>query len=127
MWSRLIAVALAEGLASTNGDKPHDDTPGPTSWAPLDLRPVLEGKPTDRGPTMLARDDDVCLLYPAKVPQLASEPESGKGWLALHAVTGVLDAGGCAAYFGLEDDELTVTAQLRALGCEDDAKRERNG
>lgn len=121
----MIAVALAEGLASTNGDKPQDDTPGPTSWAPVDLRPVLEGKQTDPGPTMLARDDDVCLLYPAKVHQAAGEPESGKGWLALHAVAGVLDAGGCAAYFDLEDDELTVTARLRALGCEDDAIADR--
>ena len=96
-----------------------------TSWAPVDLGPVLAGEVPDDTPGMLARADGPCLLYPGKLHQVAGEPEACKGWLACLATAERLMAGERTVYFDFEDTEASIVARLRALGVADEALLER--
>jgi hypothetical protein len=96
---------------------PTDDTD--TSWAPVDLAAIRTGD-TAPGPTMLARDDGLCLLYTGKVHAFNAEPESGKSWLALWATAERILAGEHVVYLDFEDDGATIDGRLQALGLEPD-------
>ena len=87
-----------------------------SSWAPVDLIPVIENGATEEPPTMVPRDDGPCLLYPARNHALFAEPEAGKGWFGLHAAKERLTAGEHVAYFDFEDTAATVVGRLLALG-----------
>lgn len=117
-WIR-FRLAVADDAAF--GDLPQ--AAPPTSWAPRDLGPVLDGKQIDQSPALLARGDGVRLLYRGKLHDLSGEPESCKGWLALHAAAECLKAGGRVAYFDFEDSEATAVERLLALGVERDTIR----
>ena len=95
---------------------PTDDAD--TSWAPVDMAAVLTGE-TPPGPTMLARDDGLHLLYGGKVHAFNAEPESGKSWLALWACAERILAGEHVVYLDFEDDAATIGARLQALGLTD--------
>lgn len=101
-----------------------DHKPG-DSWRPVDLSPALDGTEMIEPPTMLARTDGRCTIYPAKNHSFVGDGEAGKGWLALHACGERLTAGETVAYFDREDDHRTAVARLRALGIETDAIRSR--
>lgn len=92
--------------------------PTPTSWDSLDLDPVLAGKTIDPPPTMLARTDGLCLLYPGKIHAFNGEPESGKGWLAMFACAERIVAGEHVLYIDFEDVAATAVARLLSLGVD---------
>ena len=92
-----------------------------STWAPVDLEPILAGRQTAVPPSILARQDGPCLLYRGKLHSLYGEPEAGKGWVALRAAVEQLQAGEGVVYIDFEDDAETAVERLRALGAEPDA------
>lgn len=125
------ATAIAPGElpgsslhGSANGSGPGE-IPARSTWAPVDLGPVLAGDQVDEPPTALTRADERCLLYRGKVHGLHGEPEAGKGWIAMQASAESIEKDEHVAYFDFEDDARTATARLRALGVEDAAIRAR--
>lgn len=100
-----------------------------TTWAPIDLQPVLagiaSGEITGPTPTLMARTDGVQLLYPGELHSLAGEPESGKGWIALAETARIIKDGQRVLYIDFEDCAANVTGRLLALGAPTDAIGER--
>jgi hypothetical protein len=70
-----------------------EDEESRTSWAQVDVGRLLDGERLEEPPAMLARIDGPCLLYAAKLHSLQGEPETCKGWLALHAAAECLNVG----------------------------------
>jgi hypothetical protein len=64
-----------------------------TTWAPVDLAPILDGEEVDEPPTQLERIDGTCLLYLGKLHAVHGEPETAKGWLLLHAAAEEINKG----------------------------------
>lgn len=89
-----------------------------TSWTPVDLRALLDGDAAETRPTLLAREDGAHLLYAGKLHAVSGEPESCKGWLALHACGEAIAAGENVVYIDFEDGPETMLRRLRELGCE---------
>jgi hypothetical protein len=89
-----------------------------TSWQEVPLAAALEGEPADEEPTMLARSDGACLLYPGRIHGFAGEPESGKSWLALHACAEQMDVGRHVLYIDFEDNVVGVLGRLLSLGVD---------
>jgi hypothetical protein len=87
-----------------------------SSWGPVDLEPVLDGRRPEERTAILQRTDGVGLLYRGKRHLLAGEPEAGKGWLALRAAAGRIALRESVLYVDLEDSEVTAVERLRALG-----------
>lgn len=96
-----------------------------TSWAPVDLAAVIDGGHLDEPPPFFARTDGACLLYRGKIHVFSGEPESCKGWGALHACRERLAAGEHVLYIDFEDVAATVVPRLINLGVEHEAIRER--
>ncbi|MFJ3286748.1 AAA family ATPase [Streptomyces sp. NPDC086669] len=111
-----IPAALAELSAPT-------DEPDP--WAPVGIEAVLSGQLTAPDAELLRRTDGAALLYPGRVHMFYGESESGKTWVALHAVASLLADGGTALYVDLESDATTVVGRLMSLGVPAEALRER--
>ena len=89
----------------------------PTTWAPVDLGPVLAGEHLDPPPTMLMRADGVFLLYDGAVHTIAGESESGKTWLTLIAALQLMAAGEHVTFLDFEDRADRVIGRLLALGA----------
>lgn len=107
----------------TNGDHPTVDV-GPSTWERVDLTDALTG--TDiPPPTILARSDGVCLLYPGRTHWFQGEPESCKTWAALVAAAQTLVASGSVLWIDFEDDDRGIVSRLRAISVPDEAIRER--
>jgi hypothetical protein len=87
-----------------------------TSWEPVDLLPILEGKIERPAPAFLSRTDGACLLYPGRLHWLAGEPESGKSFLALAAAAECLEGGLPVVWIDFEDCEQVLVDRLRLLG-----------
>ena len=89
----------------------------PTTWAPVDLDPVLAGEHLDPPPTMLARTDGTFLLYDGAVHTIAGESESGKTWLTLIAAIQLIADGDRVVFIDFEDRADRVIGRLLALGA----------
>jgi hypothetical protein len=63
-----------------------------SSWAPVDLDPVLSGEFKVEPPSLMLRTDGEGLIYRGRLHALSSEPEGGKGWLTLHTAAEALAA-----------------------------------
>ena len=87
-----------------------------TSWAPVDLAPILSGDHVAEQPEHLRRTDGVALLYPNKQHSAYGEPESCKSWLADRAVAAELKAGMHVVVIDFEDDAPTWIERTRSLG-----------
>lgn len=96
-----------------------------STWAPVDLAPILAGEQTTEPPSILPREDGACLLYRGKVHSLYGEPEAGKGWVALRAAASELEAGERVVYVDFEDEASTAVERLIALGADPEAIAER--
>lgn len=92
----------------------------PPSWRPVDLTTVLDGTYQRPEPTIMPRTDGPGLFYPGKVHTVYGESESGKSWIAQHAVTTTLDTDGRVLYIDFESDAPDVTGRLTALGTHRD-------
>jgi hypothetical protein len=86
----------------------------PSSWAPVDIA-NLDIEATIE-PTLLARDDGVCMLYPASVHSIVGEPGSAKSWLALWAARQQLLAEQPVVMVDFEDRPGRVVRRLLDLG-----------
>jgi hypothetical protein len=107
---------LEARLATPRSEVPADEES--SSWKPIDLAPILAGEQIAEPPSLLAREDGICLLYRARVHSLYGEPEAGKGWVALKAAADELAAGEYVLYIDFEDDAETAVERLLALGVD---------
>jgi hypothetical protein len=89
----------------------------PTSWAPVDLAPVVAGENPTQRPAYLRRRDGEALLYPAKQHAVYGEPESCKSFLIAAACARELRSGMDVVVFDFEDDAPTWVERLQALGA----------
>lgn len=89
-------------------------------WEPVDVAGLLAGDLEPVRPTILPRNDGLCLLYPGLTHSFNGEPGSGKSWLAQWACVGVLKAGGWVLYIDYESNQTAVFMRLRYLGCTDE-------
>jgi hypothetical protein len=121
------ASSAAPALTLVVGDsEPGDTEPAPadgadrprTSWFPRDLAPILSGEQTEAPPAFLRRADGACAFYAGRVNGLIAASESGKTWVALHAVAQALGDGHAVLYLDFEDAAPGIIARLRALGCD---------
>ena len=89
-----------------------------SSWyaKPLDLT----GETEEAAPEFLARNDGHRLFYKGKINALLGESESGKTWVALHAVAQSLQVAQRVIYIDFEDSGKGILSRLRALGIEDE-------
>lgn len=90
------------------------------AWESVDLKPYLADPHVGPKPGVLRRTDGVALLYPGRVNSLYGESESGKTWIALHAVQQVLDRGGRVVIIDCEDGPTILIQRLRLLAVPDD-------
>jgi hypothetical protein len=86
----------------------------PPGWEPEPLD--LESDTTPPEPELLNRSDGPALLYRGHVHSLYGEPESGKTWIALHAVGDTVARGERVVYFDFEMTAHSVAARLKSLG-----------
>ena len=115
------ALQRLDDTATRFGARP---THGTTTWAALDLTPVLQGQEVDPPPALLTRNDDQALLYTAAVHTVSGEPGSGKTWLTLIAALQQLDAGHDVTMIDFEDRASRVVGRLLALGAHPDTIRD---
>lgn len=126
--------------AGDNGDRPDDPPPEyldalvaendpvpilPESFRPVDLGPYLTGTLAQPEPTIMRRDDGLCLLYPGQVNGIHGDSGTGKGWTALFAVTQQLAGGRAVMIVDTEDVPTSIIGRLRQLGATDLAMRDR--
>ena len=88
-----------------------------SSWYPKPLD--LTGETEEPAPKFLARNDGHRLFYRGKINALLGESESGKTWVALHAVAQSLHLQETVIYLDFEDSGKGILSRLRALGLED--------
>lgn len=87
-----------------------------TTWWPRDLDAALDDDVEEEAAAYLARTDGHTAFYPARVNGIIGPSESGKTWVALHAVEQAVDAQLRITIIDLEDSDRGVTARLRAAG-----------
>jgi hypothetical protein len=104
-------------LAQAASEAQQIDQTGPSSWEPANLAAVLAGEGPDTTPTILARTDGPCLLYPAKTHAINAEPEAGKTWVALEGCRQQLDGGRHVIYIDFEADPADIVNRLLTLGA----------
>lgn len=109
---------LLEGcFAARNGDEPSEAVPQRTTWAPVDLLPVLAGDRLDDPPSILERSDGEYLLYAGKSHAISAESESGKTLLAERIACELMAAGQTVTLIDFEDGPGTAVSRLLALGA----------
>lgn len=115
-----IAPAGDELGGGDGGDGQAEPEQERSSWAPVDLGPILRGEVVPAQPSIgLVRSDGVRLLYPGKEHAVIGEMESGKSWLALQCCVAELAAGHHVIYVHFEEDDPTDTVtRLMLLGME---------
>lgn len=120
--SGTLESGLADGMA--NPRDTEEEPPARGAWTPVDVMALLDGGLDPLTPTLLARTDGLCLLYPGRTHSVSGESGSGKSWLAQWAATEALRAGEWALYLDYESSAASVVARLRSLGCtRDDLSR----
>lgn len=92
----------------------------PGAWTPADLATLMADGLEPPEPTLLARTDGLCLLYPGLTHSVSGESGSGKSWLAQWATAEVLHAGQSALYLDYESSAREVAQRLLTLGCSHD-------
>lgn len=106
----------------------NNDSISPTdthSWTPVAPDAYLDGTWTPPKPTHLTRNDGTGLFYPDRINLLFGESETGKGWIALHAVAQACTAGQNVLYIDFEDYADTIYHRLLKLGVPGQQLRDR--
>lgn len=94
----------------------YQDTYTP-SWSPVDLTAHVSGTYAALEPTVMARSDGRCLLYPGKVHSFQGESESGKSMVAQAETARQLAGGNPCLYVDFESDAGTIVDRLLKLGA----------
>ncbi|WP_191565148.1 AAA family ATPase [Janibacter melonis] len=118
-----IAATWVEADASTATDTTQqldDTTPERTSWWPRDLDAALGNTDPEPPPSHLTRGDGHAAFYRGRVNGLIGPSESGKTWVALHAVHQALDLDQAVTYIDFEDSEKGIVGRLLTLGAHPD-------
>jgi hypothetical protein len=118
--SELERAAAARGRGSAAGEA-EPAAAVASSWAPVDLRALLEGDTAQPAPTVGERSDGHCLFYERGRHAVVAEPESCKGWLAHAAAAQCVRGGRRVLYVDFEGDAETAVERQAALGSEPDA------
>ncbi|WP_030526619.1 bifunctional DNA primase/polymerase [Phycicoccus jejuensis] len=100
--------------ATSTTDEPAEDTH--TTWWPRDLDAALDDDTPPEQPAHLTRDDGHHAFYPGRVNGIIGPSESGKTWVALHAVRQAVDEGQHVTVIDFEDSDRGMTARLLAIG-----------
>jgi hypothetical protein len=100
------------------------DQPPQTTWAAVDLGPVLNGEHLDPPPTILERTGGGALIYASANHSLSGEPESCKGWITLAACAEQMANGHRVLYVDFEDNAGRVVGRLLALSLDQQAIRD---
>ena len=98
----------------------HDRT---SSWTPVAADPYIDGTWEPPQPTHLQRTDGTHLFYPNRINLLFGESETGKGWVALHAIAQALAHQHPVLYIDFEDYADTIYRRLKLLGTTPDQLR----
>ncbi|CAM3429480.1 AAA family ATPase [Dermacoccus barathri] len=93
-------------------------------WEPLDVAAWLARPYRPLKPTLMPREDGVCLLYPGRTHSLSGESGSGKSWVAQWVAAQAL-ADGPVLYLDYESNLDEVGTRLLALGAEEQHVGER--
>lgn len=117
VWEAFTASATPD----PDGDPDGDGTGGHSSWWAEPIEAAADGQEATPPPDVLTRTDGVGLFYRGKVNGLIGESESGKTWVALHAVHQEAASGGRALILDFEDTAGTVRDRLRMLGTNTEA------
>lgn len=96
-----------------------------TTWAPMELGPIIAGEVEIELPLHMRRSDGVALGYPNKQHSIYAEPEAGKSWLAARCAAHEITVGQHVVVIDFEDVPSTWIERLRALGVSDDELRTR--
>jgi hypothetical protein len=112
---------MSEYYAADDLDSMPDYPEDVPSWLPVDLSTYLDGTHKPTVPTLLARTDGVCLLYPGLIHSLHGESESGKSLVAQHLAAQQITAGNPVLFIDFESDAGTVTERLLMLGATPEA------
>jgi hypothetical protein len=107
------SLSVVPSLDSDQVEQPRERS----SWFPKPLD--LEGTEEEPPPAFLARNDGHRLFYRGKVNALLGESESGKTWVALHAVAQCLQVQEKVIYIDFEDSGKGILSRLRSLGVTD--------
>ena len=112
---------LWEGMEAIEAQEP------PRRSRVVNLVPFLDGTYVPPTPSVGAlRQDHVRMLYPGKWHTVIGLTTAGKSWLALWHALDEIRRGNTVAYAHFEETSPAGTiARLRALGCPDDAIRDR--
>jgi hypothetical protein len=103
----------------------NDETPAArTTWAAVNVGPILDGTLKVELPTMFSRADGARLVYPRRIHAFNGESESGKSLLAQAVVVEELNAGHHVVYVDFEDRAENVIHRLQLMGADDDAIRD---
>ena len=104
--------------APVYADDTGDSEPeAPSTWAPVDLGPYLDGTYVPPTPTLLPRTDGVHLLYPGLVHSLHGESESGKSLIMQSEIVRAITAGLPVLMLDFESDPGEVTGRLLTMGA----------
>jgi AAA domain len=116
---------MTDDYADPGDLEPMPDYPEDVpSWLPVDLSTYLDGSHKPVVPTLLARTDGVCLLYPGLIHSLHGESESGKSLVAQYLAAQQIMAGNDVLFIDFESDAGTVTERLLMLGATPQAIRD---
>jgi hypothetical protein len=107
------SLSIVPSLDSDQVEQPRERS----SWFPKPLD--LQGTEEEPPPAFLARNDGHRLFYRGKVNALLGESESGKTWVALHAVAQCLQVQEKVIYIDFEDSGRGILSRLRALSITD--------
>jgi hypothetical protein len=112
---RAINNGLTAGMANPRTVVPDDDTPK-GAWTPVDIVALVAAGLKMAEPTMLARVDGLCLLYPGETHSISGESGSGKSWLGIWACAERLIVDQDVLMLDYESNASTVTARLLGFG-----------
>jgi hypothetical protein len=109
---REITQQLSEEEWERRGKIPRSRT----SWGQVELEEFWDGEGIPPPEYLRRFDDDVPLIYPAKLHTIHGEPEAGKGWLAHRVAHELIDARKHVLYIDFEDDPMSAVERQKVLG-----------
>lgn len=112
-----------------SGPTPKDQVEHATTWAEVDLGPVvsglLAGTLNAPEPTICRLSDGACLFYSGRVNSVFGDSTAGKTWLALVASRQEIEAGRHVFFFDFEDHYILTVGRLLSIGTDPKAVVER--
>jgi hypothetical protein len=110
------AESPSSSAATADESKPKPDTRPRTTWWPRSIEHAISGENPEPPPAFLTRDDGAGLFYEGRVNGIIGPSESGKTWIALHAVKQAADAGRRITILDFEDSDRGIVERLRLTG-----------